>query len=121
MPVYDYKCPEHGIFHELATLEDFDKPSSCPQCQKMSPRVIIMSPEILDMAPEKRQAMQKNEIARHEPHFSTQDTRLENAERRKYKCGCSHHDRQEKRSSKLFYTAEGNKMFPSMRPWMISH
>lgn len=118
MPVYDYKCPEHGIFHELATMEDFDKPASCPQCQKLSPRIIMMSPQFMDMAPEKRKAMERNEIARHEPQHSTLDTRLENAERLKHGCGCEHH---EKQSSKLFYTAEGNKMFPSMRPWMISH
>ena len=109
MPVYDYKCPEHGIFHELATMEDF---------QKLSPRIIMMPPQFLDMAPEKRKAIEKNEIARHQPQHSTPDTRAENAERLKHNCGCDHH---EKRSSNLFYTAEGNKMFPSMRPWMISH
>jgi hypothetical protein len=32
-------------------------------------------------------------------------------------CGCN----AKKRRSNLMYTAEGNKMFPSMRPWMISH
>ena len=117
MPVYDYKCPEHGIFHELATLEDHDKPSVCPQCQSLSPRIIMMAPQILDMAPERRKAIERNEVARHEPQHSTPDTRAENAEKLKYGCGCQH----EKRTSKLFYTAEGNKMFPSMRPWMISH
>ena len=117
MPVYDYKCPEHGIFHELAMLRDHANPAACPTCQALSPRIIIMTPEILDMAPEKKKAMAINEAARHEPHHSTADTRAENAERLKHGCGCKH----EKRSSKLFYTAEGNKMFPSMRPWMISH
>lgn len=117
MPVYDYKCPEHGLFHELATMEDHDKPVACPQCQTLSPRVIMMSPHILDMAPEIRQAIEKNEAARHAPQISTTDSRAENAERLKHGCGCKH----EKRTSKLMYTAEGNKMFPSMRPWMISH
>ena len=118
MPVYDYKCREHGIFHELATMEDFDKPVSCPQCQKLSPRIIMMAPAVHDMASDKSKAIERNEIARHEPEYSTQDSRLENAERLKHGCGCSH---TEKRSTKLFYTADGKKMFPSMRPWMISH
>lgn len=117
MPVYDYKCAEHGVFHELATMDDYAKPVACPKCLKFSPRIIIMAPEILDMAPTKRKAMTTNEIAKHEPQYSTIDTRAENAERLKHGCGCKH----EKRNSKLFFTAEGNKMFPSMRPWMISH
>ena len=117
MPVYDYKCPDHGVFHELATMENHALPAACPRCSLLSPRVIIMAPEILDMAPAKRKAMEKNETARHAPQHSTPDSRAENAERLKHGCGCRH----EKRTSKLMYTAEGNKMFPSMRPWMISH
>ena len=117
MPVYDYKCAEHGIFYELATMENHAEPAACPQCSKLSPRVIVMAPQVLDMAREKKQAIERNETARHEPQISNSDSRAENAERLKRGCGCEHH----KRSSKLMYTAEGNKMFPSMRPWMISH
>lgn len=117
MPVYDYKCPEHGIFHELATLENHANPASCPQCRKLAPRIIIMAPKIAQMASATRSAMEKNERSRHEPALSTPDTRAENSERLKHGCGCRH----EARSNKLFYTADGNKMFPSMRPWMISH
>ena len=117
MPVYDYKCPEHGIFHELAAMQDYTMPAACPKCQNLSPRIIIIPPELLDMAADKRKAMTVNETAKHEPQYSTTDSRAENAERLKHGCGCKH----EKRSTRLFYTAEGNKMFPSMRPWMISH
>jgi putative FmdB family regulatory protein len=117
MPVYDYKCSQHGIFYELATMENHAQPASCPQCQQLSPRVIIMAPEVLDMSPLKKQAIETNEKAQHQPQFSTTDSRAENADRLKHGCGCRH----EKRPSKLIYTAEGNKMFPSMRPWMISH
>lgn len=120
MPVYDYKCPEHGIFYELATLEESGKPKACPHCQALSPRIIMVPPEVLDMAPAKRDAIERNEKAQHEPQVSTADTRAENEERLKHKhgCGCQHH---KKGGSKLMYTADGNKMFPSMRPWMISH
>lgn len=41
MPVYDYKCREHGLFHTLATMEDAAKPAQCPTCKAMSPRVIV--------------------------------------------------------------------------------
>ena len=117
MPVYDYKCAEHGLFYELASMADHAKPAPCPKCEAMSARVIIMSPGILDMAKEKKQAIDRNESAKHEPRHSTADSRAENAEKLKHGCGCTH----KKRSSKLMYTADGSKMFPSMRPWMISH
>jgi hypothetical protein len=76
----------------------------------------MVAPEIMAMAPEKRKAMETNEKSRHEPVFSNVDRR-ESDEQHSSGCGC----RAEKPGSKLFYTAEGDKMFPSMRPWMISH
>jgi putative FmdB family regulatory protein len=117
MPVYDYKCTEHGLFYDLASLEDHAKPSCCPECQKISPRVIILSPSVLNMSKKEKQAIERNETAQHEPQYSTVDSRAENTEKLKRGCGCEDHER----PSKLVYTAEGNKMFPSMRPWMISH
>lgn len=117
MPVYDYKCPDHGVFHELETVENHARPMPCSQCQALSPRVIMMAPEVFKMAPEKKQAIARNEAAQHEPQHSTSDTRAENSARLKHGSGCQH----TKRGSKLIYTADGSKMFPSMRPWMISH
>ncbi|WP_075187722.1 zinc ribbon domain-containing protein [Teredinibacter haidensis] len=116
MPVYDYKCQQHGVFCELAKLEDSSKPNICPQCKELAPRIIMVSPEILDMAPSKRHAHETNEKAQHEPAYSTKERR-ENDEQHSNGCGC---DKKSKKS-KLFYTAAGEKMFPSMRPWMISH
>ncbi len=50
------------------------------------------------------------------------DYRAEQQARREHKhgkgCGCGD---KPIRKSNLLYTADGNKMFPSMRPWMISH
>jgi len=117
MPVYDYKCTEHGLFYELASIDNHAEPMPCPECQSPSARIIILSPGILDMPKEKKQAIDRNEAAKHEPQHSTVDSREENADKLKHGCGCTHN----KRSSKLMYTADGNKMFPSMRPWMISH
>ena len=90
-------------------------PAVCPQCSVLAPRVIIMSPDILDMAPDKRNAYETNEKSQHEPEFSTSERR-ESDHDHSSGCGCTN-----KRSSKLMYTAQGDKMFPSMRPWMISH
>lgn len=126
MPLYDYKCPTHGVFQELARMADHDKPCQCPHCGTNSPRVITLPPQLLQMLKEKKAAMERNEQAQHEPRVLTPaQYREEEAEKKarathKHRhhsgCGCN-----SGRKSKLFYTADGSKMFPSMRPWMISH
>jgi putative FmdB family regulatory protein len=117
MPVYDYKCLEHGIFNDLATIEDSAKPKACPKCGTLCGRVIIMPSNILNMDENKRHAMETNERSQHEPTFSSKERRADDEEHAKG-CGCSKH---KPGKSNLMFTAQGDKMFPSMRPWMISH
>ncbi len=116
MPVYDYKCKTHGLFHELATMAEHDKPCACPQCGELSARVVMIPPQFLNMNSKKRKAHETNEAARHEPVISTTASRQ--FSKADGGCGCKDH---RKRPSKLMYTAQGEKFFPSMRPWMISH
>lgn len=122
MPVYDYKCTTHGLFYELNTMDDSSKPCACPTCGVLSARVIMIAPEFLSMKKENREAHARNEKAMNEPVFSTPEYRAEKKARLEHKhgkgCGCN--DRPIRKSA-LMYTAGGNKMFPSMRPWMISH
>ena len=115
MPVYDYKCKEHGLFFELATMDESHQPKPCPHCNALAARVICLAPELLDMPKEKKKAFATNEKAQNEPVYSTLERREQDHEH-KNGCGCSN-----KRGRKLMYTAQGEKMFPSMRPWMISH
>ncbi len=117
MPVYEYKCKHHGVFYELATMDESQEPQSCPKCFQASPRIIRLAPEILDMSPAKRKAEETNERSMHEPAYSTKDRR-ETDHEHKQGCGC---ETGKPGGSKLMYTATGEKMFPSMRPWMISH
>ncbi|WP_370980636.1 FmdB family zinc ribbon protein [Agaribacterium sp. ZY112] len=116
MPVYDYKCEQHGRFYGLATMDDSDKPAHCPECGKVSARIIVISPDILAMDKDKKQAHELNEKNQHEPTLSSKARRAEDEEH-KAGCGC------EKKlgKAKMMYTARGEKIFPSMRPWMISH
>lgn len=124
MPLYDYKCREHGIFHDLATLEDHAEPQACPVCGAPSARVIILAPEIVNNSKPSTLAAARNERSAHEPVFSTVEGRQEDLERRSRsrrhgaKCGC-HEEPIGK--SQVFYTSDGKKVFPTMRPWMISH
>lgn len=117
MPVYDYKCNDHGVFYELASMENSDQPQACPRCGSACARIIMVAPEILAMSPEARKAATTNEKSSHEPVHSTKDRRELDDEHRSG-CGCN---KQKPSKSKLMYTAQGDKMFPSMRPWMISH
>lgn len=122
MPVYDFKCATHGLFNELKTMDSAGQPCACPHCGVLSPRVILVAPEYLDMKKENRLAHKRNEVATHNPIFSTPDFRAEQNAIQKHhrgsKCGCGERPI---RQSGLMYTADGNKMFPSARPWMISH
>lgn len=97
-------------------MEQSQTPMPCPVCEELSARVVILAPSFLDMPAEKRHAIQTNEKSQHAPEFSTRERREHDHEHR-HGCGCQ----AEKPGSKLFYTADGDKMFPSMRPWMISH
>jgi putative FmdB family regulatory protein len=56
MPLYDYKCTEHGLFHELVPVQASGEACPCPTCGVLSARVILVAPEVLDMAPERRSA-----------------------------------------------------------------
>lgn len=134
MPLYDYKCPQHGLFHDLATMAQSHEPNACPKCGTLSPRVIMIPPEVLAMAPAKRKAMDNNERAKHQPIISTADSRQEAAEIKRFeekkgiilsksKCGCHQHEHANQSALKqqVVLLPDGSKVFPSQRPWMISH
>jgi hypothetical protein len=61
-----------------------------------------------------RSAMDVNERARHEPKRSGDYARL------KHPAGCGCCSTSSKRGATVT-AANGNKAFPSKRPWMISH
>lgn len=124
MPLYDYKCVDHGIFHALATVEDAGSPAPCPECQALAARVILIPPALLLMDADKRTAIARNEKAVSEPIISTPDARSAQQEERAHAhrhgkgCGCQS-DR--KKGAKAILLPDGKKIFPSARPWMISH
>ena len=115
MPVYDYKCPDHGIFYQLQTVAEHDRPQACPSCGEMSARIIRLAPGLLQMPASERKAHATNEQARHQP--KTLGAVREELAERGHSC-CSQH---KPRTSGMLLTARGEKMFPSQRPWMISH
>ncbi len=114
MPTYDYACTQCGGFDAFRTLASRNEAATCPDCGADSPRVFASAPRLALMADSTRRAMETNERARHEPKRSGDYARL------KHPAGCGCCSSSSKRGATLT-APNGNKAFPSKRPWMISH
>lgn len=113
MPTYDYACSQCGGFDAFRTLAARNEAAVCPDCGAASPRVFTSAPRLALMEGSTRRAMDVNERARHEPKRSGDYARLKHPSG----CGCCSTG---KRGATVT-AANGNKAFPSRRPWMISH
>jgi putative FmdB family regulatory protein len=113
MPTYDYDCGGCGGFDALRSISQRDEPARCPGCGAPSPRVFASAPRLALLDGGTRSAMDTNERARHEPKRSSDYARL----RHPSGCGCCAPG---KRGATVT-GANGNKAFPTRRPWMISH
>lgn len=112
MPVYDYRCPKHGVFSAMRPMKDYEQPFPCPGCNEPAPRVFIRVPNIMGITTEARRAHEVNERSKHSP--MTSGTYREN-----HGAGCSCCKAVNKPD-----TVDNNpklKSFKSKRPWMISH
>lgn len=110
MPLYEYECPEHGAFEELHPLSECSMEQQCPECGGPARRAILSAVRISSMSPTLRAAHATNERSAHEPKTSKQH-------RHGPGCGCS----QSIRKARTTRGADGSRMFPGRRPWMISH
>lgn len=115
MPLYDYKCEKHGIFHELVAMNESGHAQNCPTCGTICARVILLSPNVAPMDQAQKKAHERNEKSANEPVFSTTESR---DKKHGSGCGCEH---QNEKRSKMLFLADGSKIFPSQRPWMICH
>lgn len=115
MPTYDYACGQCGPFEAMRSIACRAEPVACPQCTSPAERAWLTAPRLASMSSQRRHAMSTNERASHEPKSSKDKdyTRLKHPSG----CGCCSASK-----SKVTATApNGNKSFPSKRPWMISH
>jgi putative FmdB family regulatory protein len=113
MPTYDYDCSGCGGFDAVRPQADRNEPALCPDCGAGSPRVFATAPRLALLTSSTRDAMDRNERAQHEPSSSRDYQRL----RHPAGCGCC---KTGQRGATL-QAPNGNKAFPSKRPWMISH
>ena len=113
MPTYDYACAGCGGFDAIRSLGARDEPAACPDCGAAAPRVFVAAPRLALMDGSTRTALATNERARFEPKSSRDYARL------KHPAGCGCCNTGQRRAT--LTGANGNKAFPSKRPWMISH
>jgi putative FmdB family regulatory protein len=117
MPLYEYECRACGRFDDLQPVSAASRPATCPRCGEESPRVISL-PRLLEMDGALRRAHEVNERNAHEPTVSTQEER-HHRHAHGPNCACCSSDKPV--GSSALYGADGSKMFPTKRPWMISH
>lgn len=108
MPVYDYQCPDCGVFTAIRAMSAFRDPCACPDCGVEAARVFLIMPAVAGMDAARRTAIATNERASHEP-------------KRSHAAGCSCCSGGANMRSKTATSASGGKSFPKARPWMISH
>lgn len=123
MPTYDYDCAGCGGFEAFRSLALRNDPAVCPDCGKASPRVFVSAPRLACLDSSTRTAMDANERARHAP-MNSQEYSAYKRLTHPSGCGCCGAASSSSGAGKRGATvtgANGNKMFPSKRPWMISH
>lgn len=110
MPLYDYRCPQHGLFDQLVSVAERGEYRPCPVCQASSARVIVTAPRVPQLAKAQRTAHERNERSAHEP-----------ARVNLQKDGGAQRPNAPLTPSGAIYTPDGKKLFPAARPWMLGH
>lgn len=101
MPIYDFECPNCGVFDKLLKINERNSTQYCVKCGSSSDRVILNASKLLEMPVARRLAMETNERASHEPRI------------RSHGVGCSCCSSNNK--------SQSARTFTNKRPWMISH
>ena len=117
MPVYQYGCPDCGLFELVRPMETRNDPLACPACRGALSRVIASAPRLGSSDRGRIDAHARNERARDDPaRASRQDPGRPGASHPPG-CGCCG----KTSSATTRVAADGAKSFPTRRPWMIAH
>ena len=113
MPTYDYACADCGLFEALRSLAARNEATPCPHCAQPGARVLGGAANLALMNGHTRRAIETNERASNVPRKSGDLGKKAHPAG----CGCCSTG---KRGATVT-APNGNKAFPSKRPWMISH
>jgi putative FmdB family regulatory protein len=112
MPVYEYKCPVHGVFTALRKISESSAPAFCECCGTQSHR-IMSAPRLAVLAKSQRMAHERNEKSAHDPKVAKRTS-----------CGCtgSHTCKTStKVNSETGQAALQRQTKKTARPWMLAH
>lgn len=105
MPLYEYECPEHGVFEAMNTMARSAEPAPCPTCDLRCGR-IVSAPRLASMPRAQVLARDRNERSRHEPRLSSSPDPH----------GDGHTHRHAKKAA-----PRGLHAYHGARPWVIEH
>jgi putative FmdB family regulatory protein len=111
MPVYEYACGDCGGFTAVRPMSQYREPQPCPGCGASAPRALLSAPAFSAMPAASRIAHATNERSAHAPRASAEVGKRHGAG-----CSCCSTGK-----SNAVKAPDGSKMFPTKRPWMISH
>ena len=105
MPIYEYDCPEHGLFEELRPMRHSSEAAACPECTGASPRVLSATrtnvvPRAVSLA------HTRNEKSQHAPEVHTRG---------------HHHDHHHHPSGKNPQRPGVLQAYHGKRPWVMEH
>lgn len=72
MPIYEYSCPDHGLFEDQRPMSRSGEPSLCPECRADAPRVLSLTRT--NLVPRSQAiARARNEKSQHAPELRRVD------------------------------------------------
>jgi putative FmdB family regulatory protein len=104
VPLYEYECPEHGVFEAMNVMARSAEPAACPTCDARSPR-IVSAPRLASLPRAQVLARDRNERSRHEPRVSSRPDLDSEGH-------CHRHAKAAPRGLRGYHGA---------RPWVIEH
>jgi len=113
MPIYEYSCPDCGLFEANAPMASYKQPQACPHCSASAART-ISAPQLNLMASGTRKAHATNERSAHAPRMARSSCCAGGT--------CSHHKSQAQKTALKEGAPPPLKMQTGVRrPWQISH
>jgi putative FmdB family regulatory protein len=82
MPLYEYRCSDHGVFEAMGRMSRSGEPGSCPACEASAPR-ILSSVRGAQLERSQVIARDRNERSAHEPRLVETKKKVATGERPK--------------------------------------
>ena len=110
MPIYEYRCADHGLFEAMRPMAAYTDSCDCPECGIAADRVLVTAPHLATADRGRIQAHAVNERSADSPKKLSS-----------HGAGCACCSGGARPGRATLRRSDGAKSFPGSRPWMISH